>query len=449
MPIAGAPDPHDRIVVGAGMSGLAYAWWCAARGEDVLLLDAAPRAGGVIETEHRDGYRIERAATTLPSSATHAMALCADVSAQLLPARSAARRQFILGRRGLAAVPRDLVRSELGPWGALRAISEMTRGRRRVNGGESLHTFVRRRFGAGTAESLLRPFTSGIYGAAPERLGAADAFPRLAAFERRRGSILRALLAARGGARREVLVASGGTESIPRAVARALGTRVRLGEPVRRLELGDDDRPAVIELDSGERTAAREVTLAIPAWAQAALLAEHHPHVAQVLDTINYAPIAVVALGFPAGRAEVPDGFGFLRGPRSRARILGATFNARLNPEDVAPEQRELLTVFLGGTDDPGALDLEDDALRAIVIRDIGAALGGRVEPELFDVRRWPRAIPMAAVGHRGRMARAAAALEAGRVRLLGSHVTGISVNDCCRPLAPFRRPLPDGLVRV
>ena len=67
VPIPGAPKPHDRVIVGAGMSGLAYAWWCAARGEDVLVLEGADRVGGVIRSDQRDGYRIERAATSVPS----------------------------------------------------------------------------------------------------------------------------------------------------------------------------------------------------------------------------------------------------------------------------------------------------------------------------------------------------------------------------------------------
>jgi oxygen-dependent protoporphyrinogen oxidase len=206
----------------------------------------------------------------------------------------------------------------------------------------------------------------------------------------------------------------------------------------------------VLRLPGDERIAAREVILAIPARAQAALLGASNPHIAEMLGTISYAPILVASVGFArTAQVAAPEGFGFLRGRGSGARILGATFNARLNPEAVAPPEHELLTVFLGGTEDEEALGLRDDEVRDIVLRDLQTALGGPVRPDLFDVWRWPRAIPLPSNGHRGRMARAAAALDAGRIRLLGSHATGVSLNDCCRPLAPLARPLPEGAVRV
>ena len=46
-------------VVGAGIAGLSAAWELARQGGDVTILDAEPRAGGVIVTERRDGFVVE------------------------------------------------------------------------------------------------------------------------------------------------------------------------------------------------------------------------------------------------------------------------------------------------------------------------------------------------------------------------------------------------------
>ncbi len=48
-----------------------------------------------------------------------------------------------------------------------------------------------------------------------------------------------------------------------------------------------------------------------------------------------------------------------------------------------------------------------------------------------FAVTRWPRAIPVLAIGHRERMARAQALLAPHRIRLTGSHLTGVGVHAC------------------
>lgn len=449
------PECYDRVIVGGGMSGLAYAWWARQRGESVLVLEARAKVGGVIDTLHTAGYRHERAATSIPSSAVHLLALLDSLpdAPPLQPSAPSANRQFILRRRGLVQVPRSppsLFNSPLLPFGSkIRVFGELLRGPRRVNTGETLHAFVRRRFGQGIAEAFLRPFTNGIYGASPDLLGAADAFPKLKAMERRRGSVLKAMITERTGGKRQVLLPTEGTASIPAALAQALGPSLRTNSPVRLLEPGADGRPATVHLADGSSVAANEVSLATRAYAQADLLRQSHPQWAESLDAVRYVPIAVVAVGFARGNAPpVPDGFGFLRGHDARVRILGATFNSKLNPA-VAPEGCELVTAFLGGSEDPDIMDLSDDALRKQVLTDLGTTLGGPLQPDMVHIWRWERAIPLFAPGHRGRMARAGAALSPARIRLLGSHITGVSLNDCCAPLAPLASPLPEGLTRV
>src|SRR4029077_528530 len=49
----------DVLVVGAGISGLATAFTLGKRGATVELFEAAPRAGGVIGTRHRNGALVE------------------------------------------------------------------------------------------------------------------------------------------------------------------------------------------------------------------------------------------------------------------------------------------------------------------------------------------------------------------------------------------------------
>ncbi len=450
-------ERYDQIVVGGGMSGLAHAWWSARRGERVVVLEAGERVGGVIATAETSGYRYERAATSVPSRARHLLDLLASLPEPppLVASEDAAERQFLFGRTGLVDVPRSLpsllTTRLLTSRGKLRILGEVLRGRRRVTGAETLHDFVRRRFGRGVAEAFLRPFTSGIYGASPDRLGAADAFPKLVAMERRRGSVLRALLADRdpSAGKRKVLLPQGGMETIPRAIASALGDRVRLRMPVTRLEPGGRGHGAIVHLADGSALEGDEVTLAIRAPAQQALVAETHPRAADLLSGVTYVPIVVVAVGYPRTQGpSVPAGFGALRGPRSRARVLGATFNAQLSP-GVAPTGHELVTCYLGGSEDPEVLYLSDDELRRVVLGDLETALGGTVEPDLFQIWRWSQAIPLFAPGHRARMAEVATDLARSRLRPLGSHATGVSLNDCCRPLAPLRAPLAAGLVRA
>jgi oxygen-dependent protoporphyrinogen oxidase len=432
----------DRIVVGAGIGGLAAALHAQRAGERVLVLEGAGRPGGVIRSVLRDGFRVERAAASIPSSATNLLRLVADLPSPVPLRRSVAAARPLLWRRaGLAAVPRtpvDLLRSPLlGPGAKARALSEALRAPGRGPSAETADRFVARRFGRAVAETFLRPFTSGIYGAAPERLGAADAFPGLAALERRRGSVLRGLAGARGATRREALLVEGGMERLTDALGDALGASLRLGAKVAAIEPGGADEPARVRTEDGEMLAAGEIVLAVRAREQAALLGPFAPHLASLLASVPYAPLAVIAVGWPAGRGPtLPEAFGFLRARGARGRVLGATFTSRLDPS-TAPAGHDLVTVYAGGTEDPGFLDLPDDAAFALALRDLGTALGGPVRPTFLDLWRHGAAVPLFTPGHRGRMARANAEVGALRLGLLGSHVTGVGLEHCVRATAP------------
>jgi oxygen-dependent protoporphyrinogen oxidase len=196
---------------------------------------------------------------------------------------------------------------------------------------------------------------------------------------------------------------------------------------------GEREAPVTLTLGAGDRVLAREVVLATTAQRQADLLRPFAPSQAEALGNVAYTPLAVVAVGLPPGNPAVPEGFGFLSAVRSRARILGATFLSRLS-DDVAPPGHDLVLVFLGGSEDPQALDLPDDALSDVALADLSRALGGDVEPDLVDVRRLPRAIPLFSPGHRGRMAALQAHVSRWRLRLSGSHVTGVALDACAAP---------------
>ncbi|MDJ0976711.1 MAG: protoporphyrinogen oxidase [Planctomycetota bacterium] len=456
----------DTLVVGTGMSGLAHAFWRAKAGDTVCVIDAADRVGGVLETVHVGPYRIERAATSVPSSASHLFALHEALAEPpaMHPALPAAKAQYLLGKTGLRRVPRSpptLFTTPMLTMGQrIRAMAEPFMPKRRIMNNqrtETLSGFVTRRFGRAITENFLRPFTNGVYGASPDKLGAADAFPQLTAMEQRHGSVVKGLIKKMGESKasgkkrgkREIRMFEEGTEAFPKAIAAELGDAVRLGTAVATIEPGDDERPATVVLANGDRIAAQELVLAIPARAQATLLGPIAPEIADLLNAVPYVAIAVAAVGFEASRGpKVPDAFGFLRGRGSKARILGATLNSRLSPH-VAPEGHELMTIYFGGSEDPGFLDESDAEIRRQVLADLADALGGRIHPDVFDIYRWPRGIPLFAPGHRGRMAWAQSQLSERRIRLLGSHVTGVGLDSCCAPLAPLRAPLPPAVARV
>lgn len=438
---------RDLIVVGAGITGLAAAWRAAQAGRDVEVLEAAPRVGGVIRTERVGPYRVERAAASFPPARSqHLLAIHASLPTlpPIHPADPSTQKKFLLTRRGLVAVPEgpgSFLRSPLLPWsGRVRGLAEMVRGPRRVTTPESAYQFARRRAGIHVAERLLKPVTLGIYGTDPNDLGLADAFPALAEMEAESGSVLLALAKrakerrARGEARGpEVQVFEDGMEAFPRAIASALNERVLLSVAVERV-LSRPDSVSLVCSD-GVLRQAKEVVLATTAYDQARLVLGLSSMASEILAAVRYVPMVVVAVGLAPGESPpIPPGFGFLKSPGAPVRILGASFPSNLNPA-AAPPGHALVTVFIGGGNDPGAISLTDAEVRETVERDLSFALRGAVRPSTLSIHRWPRAIPILSPGHRARMATAQRLLTPHRLLLSGSHVTGVGVHSCCTPV--------------
>ncbi|HEY6050998.1 MAG TPA: protoporphyrinogen oxidase, partial [Thermoanaerobaculia bacterium] len=324
--------------------------------------------------------------------------------------------------------------------GKLRLLAEPLVPRRRAAEEESVLDFFSRRIGRQAAARLITPFVSGIFAGNAERLSAEGCFPTLAKGEREHGSLVGAALASRKSApprpkgpkapRLGLLSFLEGLETLPRAIAEALGSRLETGRPA--LELSPSPaRGSWSVRTETERLAADRVVLACPAGAAARLVAAFAPEAAEALSAVPQPPLAVLHLAWPrAAFREKLNGFGHLVVPSPGRRVLGAVWSSALFAGR-APEGEELLTVFMGGASDPEASELPDGTLLETAGREVGEALALSALPRAISIERWKHAIPQYEIGHRGRMetlARTEARWQG--LRFLGSYRGGVSVGD-------------------
>jgi oxygen-dependent protoporphyrinogen oxidase len=440
-------EPFDTVVVGAGISGLTTAFRLRRAGQRVAVVEAAERVGGAIETLRDGGWTVELGPNTVAGGEEFA-ALVRDVGldGEQLLASAAAKRRFLWKGGRLQALPGGpgevLGTPLLSPAAKLRLLREPFVGRFAGDGEESVAAFVRRRLGDEMLRTFVGPFVSGVYAGDPERLSVRWAVPRIAALEREHGSLIGGALARRRGfgaaaagpAARGLVTFRDGLSTLPRRLAEAVGD-VRTGWRCRRV-VADGDGGLLVE-GGAETLRARRLVLAVPADAAAELLADASAGRSRGLADLPYAAVAIFAAGFRREEVLHPlDGFGFLVPRGESLRLLGCLFPSTLFPGR-APSGHVLVTAFLGGRGDPGAVELDDAALRALVLDELRRALGVRGAPAFEVVRRWPRAIPQYELGH-GRFLALAAALErepafGGALFLGGSILRGVSVSDCVR----------------
>src|SRR5947207_14503009 len=74
-----APSSFDVVVVGGGIAGLAAAYELSRRRVRFVVLERAPRAGGVIFSEEVDGFTIDGGPDSLLIQKPEAIALCREI----------------------------------------------------------------------------------------------------------------------------------------------------------------------------------------------------------------------------------------------------------------------------------------------------------------------------------------------------------------------------------
>jgi len=435
----------DVIVAGGGIAGLTCAWRLSAAGKQVLVLEAEREAGGNVRTERVDGFRYERGPHTFMASADHVFALAAEVglAGEIIPTKPSAGKRYIVRHGAIHAIPSGpasfLTTKLLSFRGKLALAGEPFRTRRGALT-DSAQQFFERRFGPEAARVLAGAFISGVYAGDPARLSAPAAFPLFWRFEQESGGMIRGMMRhrarrraereARGEtepARRGLFTFREGLGQLTAGVAAKLGDRVLTSATVRALRRVGGCY--VVGTDAGEFTSPRLV-LAVPPAQAGKLLSGLDPQLGAQLGSIPMAPVAVVHMGYPAGAREVPDGFGFLAPRGEGVRSLGVLFPSRLF-EGRAPEGGDLLAGFIGGVQDPAALDLEDEALLAVVQADLRRLTGLETGPSFVRISRFPRAIPQLTLGHMDRMAIIEERL--GRlpgVALAGNYLRGVGMKD-------------------
>lgn len=452
------------LIVGGGITGLTAAYDLQRRGLDPLLLEASPRPGGLVLTEHVDGFTIEAGADSMLASKLAGIDLIANL--RLEPALQTVRppggafvlsqgRLYRLPRPAVLGIPltwRALARCDLLPWHArLRLALEPTVRPRRSSDDESVASFFRRRFGPDTVDLIAQPLLGGIHAGDIEQLSMASLFPRLLDLERRYGHITRvrhssdATPAASRDSARDGESASpfrslrGGMGTLVGALTRALPFDSVLYDTIaQRIARTADGWHVDTQGRAGDTRSfeARAVILACPAYAVADLLAPLDQESADLCARVPYVSTASVSLAWPRAAVAHPlNGTGFVVARRSSSsenvRITACTW-VTSKWEARAPDMTVLLRAFLGSARDPGVVELPDDEIAAIARRDLEHVLGITGAPLLVRVHRWPRAGAQHVVGHLDRVHRLEQRLAGlGGIFVAGSGFRSVGIPDC------------------
>jgi monoamine oxidase len=233
----------DVAVVGAGLSGLAAARALAAAGRDVVVLEARDRVGGrLLNTTLGDEVVVDVGGQWVGDDHRRVRRLAGELGVEIFPQHGAGRNLLdVAGRRRRyrGTIPR------LGP----RVLWDVFLARRRLDrlasGVEveapwnaagaaeldsiTLSEWCERTVRTPLARQLIALAGRTVWGTGPEELSMLHVL-----FYVRSAGGFDKLIDTEGGAQQDRL--AGGAQLLPLGLAAALGDRVRLGTPVRRIE---------------------------------------------------------------------------------------------------------------------------------------------------------------------------------------------------------------------
>ncbi|MFC4009670.1 protoporphyrinogen oxidase [Nonomuraea purpurea] len=439
------------VVVGAGISGLAAAWYIrqgAGERVKVTVLEGGPRIGGKLHASEVAGVNVDAGAEAMLARRPEGKELAEAVGLGEDLVFPGTTRSAIYTRGALRWMPKgqvmgvpadltELARSGIvSPGGLLRVPLDQILPPTLVRTDVSVAAYIRARMGGEIVDRLVEPLLGGVYAGRSEMLSLEATMPRVAAVARSERSLLSAARQLVEETPKEAgpvfTSLKNGVGSLPEAVAKASGADIRTGVTVRELRrtergwqlvTGPVPNPETIEADA--------VIVATPGPASSRLLKAEAPKAASELARIEYASMAVVTLAYPISAfPEPPTSSGYLVPPVEGRPVKAVTFSSVKWPH--LAKDLVILRCSIGRIGEEHLLQREDAEMVSLATAEMGDVMGARGLPVDTRVTRWGGALPQYNVGHLDRVARvrAAVAMQPG-LAVCGAAYDGIGVPAC------------------
>lgn len=392
-------------ILGAGISGLTTAYSLQQKGADVTVYEKNGQPGGVMQTYRKDGWLVEKGPNTLLIREQGIWDLISNLNLNNRIAKPGpeAKKRYIVRNGQLCAAPMslvDFIKTDLLSASAkIRLLKEpFIAGN--TDERESVAGFIRRRLGLEVLDYAVNPFVSGIYAGDPKQLSMQHTFSSLYELEKNYGSLTKGFLKGEkktNKAERALISFDEGLQVLPKALASKLGSALKLNTTVHQIS-----RSATgWTLQAGNETQHHDAVVnTIPAYQLENIWSdEKSQRSVSLLAKITYAPMSVLALGFERDQVGHPlDGFGVLIPEKEYYSFLGCLFSSTLFPNR-SPENKVLLTCFIGGARNPEKASGSTQALHNHLLPELQELLNIQGQPVFHHHTYWKRAIPQYTVG--------------------------------------------------
>lgn len=435
------------LIIGAGISGLATAWWLNRAGISTVVLEKSERVGGKIQTVTNGNYRMENAASMVMNFRPEVNQFIQDAGLDRLKIHRnalAEEQRYLLHQGQLTTVPSKLGRIPFSSIWSLKGKLRMAMEPLIPKGGnseESVAQFIRRRLGNELLESAMEPFVAGTLASDPEKANAYSVLPKLTALEQQYGGILKGIMRKKISGVKSAMISDvfsfqGGMQSLTNRLADTLhlnnNASIHTQHSVTTIEPDGKGWQVCAQSPNGEQQfQCQHIVCSLPSYAASSILKPLDSALANLLGGIDYAALSLVHLGFDRSTISHPlNGTGFLIPKREGLHITGNLWMSSIF-QDRAAENKTLLTSYLGGACLPEAINWDDSKIVASVMKDIRSALKINADPEMVTIKRHQQALPLYH-GHYFQRCQAIARqlAEHPGLHIEANYIGGVSVRD-------------------
>ncbi len=439
---------HDKkiAILGAGISGLATAWYLKKQGHDVTVYEKTDRPGGQLESEIKGDYLLDKG--TIAGIETNKLIpeLVKDLKLEnsffYAGEKGNLKQAYIGGElHDLSMNPNNLLKFPLfGFKTKVKFFFEPFVPRSKRGSRMAVAPFIRRRLGEEFLQFVMDPFSSEVYAGDTEKLSIEAAYPKLFELEQKYGSIIKGFKKApyeidekedSGGSGR-LFGFEKGMGQLADALSKSLGIRINYLHDILKIQKIENSYNLLINKKGDIRNQKYDVVItALPAFAVSDSLRELSSPLADQLDKLEYVPLTQVYIAYLKQDLEMTTkGYTVLIPASEKKSVLYITQVSDLFPGR-CPEERRLFSVMMGGSKGRDIADLDPVEVKKKAIAMVAEIFKAKDKPVFVSAKSWKRAVPQYNTDHLDLVARINDFEAENKGVFISGNITGgVSIGD-------------------
>ncbi len=399
-------------IIGAGLTGLTTGLYLKKAGIPFVIFEKNSYTGGVIRSEKKKGFIIEKGPNTGVVASLELAQLLEELSDIAKPvfADERAKKRLILKHGKWHALPTGITSAVSTPLftakDKLKVAGEFFRKKGNYET-ESLAQTVKRRLGKSFLDYAIDPFVSGVYAGDPNYLITKYAFPKLYNLEDKYGSFIKGSIKInkerspeyKEKVNKKIFSFENGLQELTDALTLKVGSEnIRLNQNKLGIQYLSPSRFSV----NGEEFT--HIVSTVNTQAIDKLFPFINAREIGTLVRLLYAPVIELSLGFNHWEGINLDAFGGLIPTKENRNILGVLFMSSQFPNR-APKEGAFFSVFTGGIKKHNLIKLPDDELLKFVAEDFRELMQiPAFTANLIEIHRHPQAIAQYGIDSKERL---------------------------------------------